>query len=524
MKPPLVIFALAACLILPLGAAEPDRSFGQEEAPPPLPLGLEVEGPEQQAEPDLPAGLPEAEEEPSGEPALPGGLDQAPALPAGLESGEEPALPGGLKSAGQGPMPLKGVPGGLLKAAWPLADARFAGFWEARGGFRTQDDPHEKDASIGETRLQVEVEPSLGTAIFKVTADFLYDPVLDRHGVRLESGQGWLDLREANLAFSPLSFLDLKVGRQILTWGTGDFVFVNDLFPKDWQAFFIGRDDEYLKAPSDALKMSFYAPAANLDVVFSPRFNPDRFIRGRRISYFHPALGELAGRNAVIEADLPEAWLRDAEWAVRLSKNAGAYELAAYGYWGYWKSPGGVDPATGKAVFPRLSVYGASVRGPLGKGIGNLELGIYDSRQDSSGSDPWKNNSELRFLAGYEMDLPRIARDFTVGFQYYLERLADYDAYRRTLPAGFPRRDEMRHVLTVRLTKLLMNQNLTLSLFSFYSPSDEDAYIRPKANYKIDDHWSAEIGSNLFTGSSKRSFFGQFQKNTNTYLALRYGF
>ena len=36
---------------------------------------------------------------------------------------------------------------------------------------------------------------------------------------------------------------DLKIGQQVLTWGTGDYVFLNDLFPKDYQSFFSGRDD-----------------------------------------------------------------------------------------------------------------------------------------------------------------------------------------------------------------------------------------------------------------------------------------
>ena len=32
----------------------------------------------------------------------------------------------------------------------------------------------------------------------------------------------------------------------------------NILFPKDWQSFFSGRDDEYLKAPSDSLRFTYY--------------------------------------------------------------------------------------------------------------------------------------------------------------------------------------------------------------------------------------------------------------------------
>jgi len=389
---------------------------------------------------------------------------------------------------------------------------------------RTGNDQYEKDASLGETRLQVGIEPVLGEAIFKLTADFLYDFVLEDHDIDLESGQGWLDLREANVSLSPLAFMDLKAGRQILTWGTGDLIFINDLSPKDWQAFLIGRDVEYLKAPSDALKTSLFSRIANLDIVYTPKFDPDRFVSGERLSYYNAALGRTAGRDAIIELDLPNSWFEDYELALRIARNIEAYELCLYGYKGFWKSPGGFDPATGEALFPKLNVYGGSIRGPLAKGIANIEIGYYDSREDPSGDDPYKRNSEFRFLTGYEMDLPQIAHDFTVGLQYYLEVLLEYADYLLSLPAGMPVRSEYRHVVTLRLTKLLMNQNLTLSLFTFYSPSDSDAYLRPKVNYKITDYWTAEIGANLFLGSSNQTFFGQFEDNSSVYSAIRYGF
>ena len=298
-------------------------------------------------------------------------------------------------------------------------------------------------------------------------------------------------------------------------------MFINDLFPKDWNAFFIGRDTEYLKAPSDAFKFSFYTDVANLDLIYTPRFDSDRFIDGTRISYYNTALARRAGRDAIIRVDKPDDWLRDDEIAARLFKNVKGYELALYGYWGFWKSPAGMNPTTGRAVFPDLSAYGASVRGSFGKGIANAELGYYYSEDDSGGSNPFVNNSELRFLVGYEQEL---ATDLTMGLQYYLEHMLDYGDYRRTLPLGAPSRDEFRHLITLRLTKMLMNQNLKLSLFGYYSPSDNDAYLRPSIDYKIDDHLSTQIGANVFFGRDDHTFFAQFERNSNIYVALRYAF
>ncbi len=454
------------------------------------------------------------------EPSLPAGLKEEPDLPLGLglnddKSFEEPDLPQGLSQdeSSETQVVSHGNPSSVL----PF---ELSGFWEVRIGARTQSDANEKDASLGETRLQVELEKHWSDTGFKLITDFLYDPVFDDYDIRLEENEGWLSIREAVVSFSPLYFLDIKAGRQILTWGTGDMLFINDLFPKDWVSFFIGRDEEYLKLPSDALKISLYNKVANLDIVYTPRFDSDRFIDGDRLSYWNPMLGKRAGRDNVLDTDKPDDWFYDDELAARLFKNIKGYELAFYAYNGFWKVPAGINNK-GEVIFPKLRVYGASGRGTLGKGIGNIELGYYDSAKDRNGDNPAIQNSQFRALAGYEQE---VAADFTVAVQYYLEYMSDYNDYRRSLPTGSHLEDKDRHVLTLRLSRLLMNQNLELSLFTYYSPSDKDAYFRPRIHYKIDDYWSAEIGGNIFLGKQDYTFFAQFEKNSNLYTALRYSF
>jgi hypothetical protein len=383
------------------------------------------------------------------------------------------------------------------------------GFYEIRSGYRIRKDPYEKDMSVMETRLQTDLSSYQDWGDLRVRGDVYGDLVEE---------QADFDLREASIFTRPLDFMDLKVGRQILTWGTGDLIFINDMFPKDWKSFFIGRDTEYLKAPSDAVKVSLFGDWANLDIVYTPKFDPDRFINGERISYWSPALGRTAGQDAIIHTDRPDRWFRDSEFAARLYKSISNYEFAVYGYRGYFKSPGGQDGT--QAIFPDLNVYGASIRGNVGKGIGNLEFGYYESADDQSGNNGYINNSELRFLAGYTQE---VGRDFTAGLQYYIEHMMDYDQYLDNLPGG-PARDEDRHLVTLRLTKLLMNQNLRCSLFTYYSPTDKDVYMRPNLNYKASDNVALEVGANIFFGDYPNTFFGQFENNSNIYAAVRYSF
>ena len=514
----LILLGLTACLVLPRPA------FAEE---PPLPPGLDevpaLSGKETQKdeEPPLPLGL-----EPESQPPLPSGLEPSSLKPSpeAPGSGEVP-LPPGLEGPGRPAPPEEtaGEPGppSFFKTWLDKVPFDISGFAEGRGGVRTRNDPTQKDLSIGEGRWELQLDKDWEKISLRLTSDFLFDAVPDDHSIDLEMGTGWIDLREASILYRASSFSDIKIGRQILTWGTGDFIFINDLFPKDWNSFLIGRNDEYLKAPSDAFKFSLFFSWVNMDVVYTPRFDNDRFIDGRRLSYFNINVGRIVGRNFPVNVARRKNWFDDDEVSMRVFRNIGRFEAAFYGYWGYWKSPGGFDATRGLFTFPELNVYGASVRGPVGSGILNIETGYYDSGDDRKGNNPLIRNSEFRILVGYEREL---LPEFTGSVQYYLERMIDHAAYLKTLPSGFPAFKENRHVLTLRLTRLMMNQNLTLTLFNFYSPSDEDGYLRPKINYKFTDDWQGEIGANFFYGLRDHTFFGQFKDNSNVYVALRFGY
>ncbi|MBB5518452.1 hypothetical protein [Amphiplicatus metriothermophilus] len=463
-----------------------------------LALTLALVAPSVAQEPPLPTGLAEPEEKKKEQPA------------------EEPALPAGLG----------GEPAEKEARAWrnegsrPAIFGEIAGFVEARVGPRLQEDPNEGAFTIAETRLRLESEWRPGDLVLRFVGDAVYDEVDDRREPDLEAGEGAFDLREANIVWRPLDFVDMKAGRQILTWGVGDLIFINDLFPKDFRSFFIGRDDEYLKAPSDAIRVSFFHDLANLDIVYTPRFDADRFIDGSRLSYFNPLGDRVVGKGFILDSLTPDEWFRDDEFAGRIFRNIGAFESAVYGYIGYFKAPNGLSPE-GEFVFPRLAVVGASLRGPFLGGILTAEIGRYFSRDDSDGDDPLLPNSDLRLLVGFEREA---ASEFTVGFQYYAQVRSDHNAFLSALPVDASSEPWTRHLLTMRLTKLALNQNLTLSAFNFWSPNQDDGHLRLRASYKLTDDWLVEAGGNLFYGPRKDVLFSQLTDNTNIFFAVRRSF
>ncbi|MDH4226486.1 MAG: hypothetical protein OEV59_01845 [Deltaproteobacteria bacterium] len=398
------------------------------------------------------------------------------------------------------------------------ADAA-GGFVEAAGSLKSGDKLAEKnDYNLLETRLQLRygsAVPKLDAVSgeFFVKAEALFDGYEER---------GFLSVRELYLSLTPFGALDTKLGRQIITWGTGDYVFINDLFPKDYNSFFSGRDDEYLKVPSDALRFWLWNDAVNVDLAVIPVFRPNRSLDEDRFSYFDWMRGFIAGETMNRHFVRPSKTVDHSETALRLSKNISGYEATLYFFRGFYKEPmGAVNPMEGVFYYPRLNAYGASLQGQFAGGVANIEAGYYDSIEDKNGDDPMVENSSGKLLIGYNRDL---GGDLRAGVQYLIERMMDYGGYEMFIPPGAPKRDRMREVATLRITKLLMAQTLTLGAFAFYSPTDEDVYFRASAAYAATDRLKVTLGTNVFAGKLDHTEFGQAKGNDNVYLRVRYGF
>jgi hypothetical protein len=435
-----------------------------------------------------------------------------PPLPAGPAptDADEPSLPVGLGGDTASSVVEAGI------ADDTAGKPGLVRFWDTRVGIRTQDDDRvDDDFTLAETRLRLEYEQQWERAEFVLKSDLLLDALADDSGIDIEKREGWLQLREAKLGLQPHSDVDMALGRQVLTWGTGDLIFINDLFPKDYNSFFIGRAEEYLKSPVDALRVSVYSDLLNIDLVYAPRFDSNLYLDPERLSFFG------SPSDTHLPVDMPDDWFSDDEFYLRANRRFGSWELALYGYDGFRKGPEGFDTDRQVYLFPKLAVYGASARGPLASGIFNIEYGYYDSKDAGLYGNSYAPPSEQRLLLGYEREL---ARELNLGLQYYLTHIEDYGEYQDERLPGSPDRDRYDHVVTARLSKLLMNQDLRLSLFVFVSPSDEDGYLRPQLHYKLDDRRSVEAGANVFFGEDNETSFGQLRDNTNIYTAFRYDY
>jgi len=400
----------------------------------------------------------------------------------------------------------------LLFSSVSAADISLHGFLQGNYSANTAaSDPNGGDFKLGEERLQLKLDATKDPFHIFIKADGWYDHI----------DQKWdSELREGYLDYTSGKW-DTRIGRQVITWGVGDLLFINDVFPKDYAAFFSGRPLEYLKKGIDAAKVAVYPGFASFEIIATPFFEENTFPDSARFHIFDP-FTSITTRS---EKE-PAARFDNTEVAFRVYRDIAGFDVSLYAYRGFFRQPSMMPdnpamPTRLTLFFPKLSVYGASAQGRALDGVLSLEAGYYDSREDRTGANPMIPNSQTRFLIGYQRQL---WEDFTVGLQYYGEYMHDYSAYKDSLPAGFPQERKLHDLATVRLTQFLKNQTVRLSFFSFYSPSDGDYMLNPEIKYNFSDHIWAALGANIFGGGKPWTQFGQLAKDDNVYMQVRYEF
>ena len=395
----------------------------------------------------------------------------------------------------------------LLAAAPAAAELTVSGFLQQNTAFNASGaNPDGRRYKWLEERAQLKLDATSGNWRGHLKADGAYDHL----------GRGGLsEVREAFVDHTAGAF-DVRVGRQVITWGLGDLVFVNDVFPKDHEALFAGRPLEYLKRGVDAIKLGAYPELASFEFVIAPSFRESRIPDARRFHLFDP-MPAVTNRAT----DKPG----QGEWGLRAYRDIAGYDAAVYLYRGFQRTPSMrpdnlAAPTRITFFHPELSVIGASLSGRAGSGVLSLEAAYYDSRQDRAGTDFTVPNSQTRLLAGYQL---QPWEDFTLSFQYYGERMHDYAAYRAALPAGFPEDKRWNHTVTARATQFFLHQTLRLSVYAAYNASNGDYFFNPELRYSFTDRVWGAVGANAF-GGKPWGQFGQLSRDDNVYLQLRYEF
>lgn len=338
-------------------------------------------------------------------------------------------------------------------------------------------------------------------------------------------GDGRLEIRQASL-FLPLGRrFELSAGRQVLSWGPAQFEFVNDRFAKDFGAFFVGRDLEYLKAPNDAVRMRSFLGAWTADLVLAPVFQEDRMPDPRRFPVADPATGDAAA-DPDFRAELPGGDLTDGEVHLRLDRRLGRWETALYGYRGFTGSPEGVREAEGEPTpfHPALAAAGLSLRGPVRGSLVWVEAAYEDIREAGAGTEPRLPPDRWIALAGGQWS-PSPNRTWTlqgtalgqVGAGSLREALEVADP-------DHPGAERVHYRLQGAVSQSLRAERLELGARILWGITEEEAHWRLLLGYEVSDDLLFEARYHGFAGDHPAARFGLLRSHDLFSLRLRYYF
>ncbi len=343
-----------------------------------------------------------------------------------------------------------------------------------------------------------------------------------------------VEIHEAYLTIDTNRF-DLRIGKQIIRWGTGDEINPTDLInPEDIDEYFV-LDKEDRKIGILMVDTLFYSDIASLELVFIPRYKSAKLPPGYSIwqdtgqKEFIASLDK--GEIVIDDAKKPDAKFKNSEAGGRIFGTClGADFSLSYLYVHtdfpvYKKNY--IDMSTGTSIvhmspfyyryhmfgtaFARIVEYG-TIRFECAYLKGKqyaLDMGSTEFIKDRDGIskyDEWQAVLGIDYLFG---------ENLYINMQYYRTEILNYDQSiaKEKIDDGF----------TIEINKLFFDDDLKIDIEAFYHLPGKSVMIHPYVEYKIIEGLLLNLGYYAFLGK-KDTLLGQFRDNDLIVIRLKYSF
>lgn len=348
-------------------------------------------------------------------------------------------------------------------------------------------------------------------------------------GVDIENKMA--EIREVYLD-AHFSFLDLRIGKQIVRWGVVEGArILDEINPLDFKEFILREvADRYI--PRWMVKSDLYLG----DLAIEGLFIPD-------LKFHKPAPpGSQFEQFQILSGTIePENTPQNADWGVRLSESLFGVDLAASYYYMWDPFPAsyrsvfglggfGVSPSVDfQPRYTKVRIYGGTLSKSLGKIILNAEGAFVRDKYFGTreGVDP---SNPGNFIYG---ELMRNYLKYAVGidFTFYSADLSVQMQQQKILnykPVIIQR--EYDTVLSFFGRKPFLNDRLVPSLLLLYFMVDNDYLVRPKLEYSLTDRLKLSAGLDLMAGEiggplpGEFHFVGYFKNESRAELDITYSF
>jgi hypothetical protein len=344
----------------------------------------------------------------------------------------------------------------------------------------------------------------------------------------LEDYEWEIDLREAYVQGSPVSSVDVKLGRQIVNWGRSDTLRVLDVLnPLDNREPGL-VDIEDLRLPVTMARVDYFPrwiPSGvgdwSLQLLVIPEFRQDR----------NPSIGNDFNPTPFevdVPSDKPDRFGSDPEYGGSLTGTFSGWDVSFYAARVYENQPLVVSPLAGLLQrFPLVTMVGAGGNWTTGSWLFKAELGWFDGLEYNLVDLPEArvvDKSRLDAMAGVEY---YGWNDVQIALEVVNRHIFDFDPAMKTTVAGvqvaYAKEDLLETAL--RVTADFLNQRLRVTGVALLlgTHADVGSVVRAEASYDLMDALVLGGGIVLYQQGTS-PFFQEIGRNDRLFLRLEYSF
>lgn len=354
----------------------------------------------------------------------------------------------------------------------------------------------------------------------------------DNYQVR--SDAAYLDLKDMFL-----DGLDVRIGRQVVTWGVADVFNPTDVLSsksfEDPTKF--GKN-----LPDPAVNVSWHVADFNINAVYvdrfqAPRLPPDLarqlFSSGRIPPAFQDLADDFFANGGELDLDLRAQVPSEALWGLRVTRPIGQFDVS-------------VCYADTRESVPVLKDLDVKSFDPVGY-TASVDADIYFPKKkvyglDFTGQLPMASSPGLWFEAAWTVPEPSIRSVTLTGAKLSEEVILDEPYLKYTAGADYTFRSG--YLLTGQLVRGFVDENekplldtyivagfeksfftdaLRVRLFENYDVSDGGFLVTPDLNWFATDHVEVGLGG-IYYGGKADSKLAKMPSGHQLYLRMRYAF
>ena len=396
---------------------------------------------------------------------------------------------------------------GLLGTILHLSasDLEFNGFIDTYHAVRLKG---QNEFNASRTRFRGEIFSQIEDASLFVSFNAISNNILKN-----ETG---IELREAFVEYVASKW-DMRVGRQIITWGKADGMQITDIICSGDYTEFITRDFDDIRIPVESIKFRWLPGFADFEMIWLPFFKASVLPSGNnpwKISQAYNTDNEIVFKQTIE----PENKLKNSEIAGKISLYLSGIDLAFSGFYTWDDLPiiheQTVNDTTHlQPEHHRLKYLGMEMNKPIGDFVVRSEIAFYQNKffRNLSADDRKDKKNLLKAMLGLDW-YP--GNDWNFSFQFADDLILKYDDDLET--------DENNPVATLNVSKKILRQTLGFSNMLYYGFNEKDIYDQIAIDYAVTDELHLFCGVDIFAGDE--GYFGSYEDNSQMWFKMKYSF